>query len=159
MKYLAAAQVKQPLPPRGAQGARPPRWHSPSCGAHMGPRGHAMNWIREPAQMKNNLPKEKGYFQPNQFPSQAYSHNHSNGCPGAGKVHAWKPAAGVRRRAGAATEKKKKCINLNAWLGLWENTNPPSQPSNKFSLKREQSKESRISNAISSPLNGSITSK
>lgn len=53
---------------------------------------------------------------------------------------------------------KKKCINLNAWLGLWENTNPLSQPSSKFSLKHEQS-ESRISNAISSPLNGSITSK
>lgn len=59
---------------------------------------------------------------------------------------------------GLPLEKKKKCINLNARLGLWENTNPLSQPSNKF-LKHEQSKGSRILNAISSPLNGSITFK
>lgn len=72
-------------------------------------------------------------------------------------MHAWNPAAGVRRRAGAATE--KKYINLNARLGLWENANPLSQLSSMFSLKHQQSKESRISNAISSPLNGSITSK
>lgn len=49
--------------------------------------------------------------------------------------------------------------NLNAQLGLWENTNPLSALSSMFSLKHKQSKESRISNAISSSLNGSITSK
>lgn len=76
------------------------------------------------------------------------------------KVRAWKPAAGIGRRTGAAIP-KIKCIYINAWLELrmWENINPPSQPSNTFSLKHQQPKESRISKAISSPLNGSITSK
>lgn len=54
---------------------------------------------------------------------------------------------------------KKKYINLNAQLGLWENTNPASQLCSTFSVKHQQSKENRISNAISSPLNGSIASK
>jgi len=58
--------------------------------------------------MKNNLPKGSCYFQTNQLPSQAYSQNHSKRCSGAGrgKAHVWKPAAGVRRRAGAATRRK-----------------------------------------------------
>lgn len=60
---------------------------------------------------------------------------------------------------GLGLPQKKKYINLNARLGLWENTNPLSQLSSVFSLKHQQSKEGRVSNAISSPLNGSITSK
>lgn len=83
----------------------------------------------QPTQLKNNLLKENIDFQPNHFPNHCVKCTCTitpavvvvQGEEGAGmETSSWKQEEGWR------SHHQNKCINANAVLGLWEDTNPLS---------------------------------
>lgn len=133
--------------------------HSPSWGASVGARGHAKNWIGNGPKWKITCWKTTVISSHISSPVKHTRVTTPTAALAQGGGRCVHGNQQLESGGGLGLPLKKKYINLNAQLGLWENTNPASQLCSTFSVKHQQSKENRISNAISSPLNGSIASK